>query len=184
MKPFYTRNGDNGTTGLLGDLRVEKSDLRIEVLGSLDELTATLGFARSLCPELINNDLKEIQIRVYEMMSEIAATPENAERFAKIKDQQVIELEAMIDRYAEITELPKAFILPGDCSASAALSVARTVTRRAERRLVELSSSGKAVRGILMQYINRLSSLLYILEIYIIKDHGDGTLSLVKEKDR
>jgi len=184
MKPFYTRTGDNGTTGLLGDQRVDKSDLRIEVLGSLDELTATLGLARSLCPEQVNKDLKEIQVRVYEMMSEVAATPENVDRFMKINDQQLIELEEVIDRYAEKTELPKEFILPGDCSASAALSMARTVTRRAERRLVELNNSGRVVRGILLQYINRLSSLLYILEIHIVKNHGDGTLSLVKEKDQ
>jgi len=182
MAPFYTRSGDDGTTGLLGDQRVDKSDIQIEVLGSLDELTATIGLARSLCADQINADLKEIQIRVYEVMSEIAATAENAERFARITDEQLKRLETMIERYADITELPTEFILPGDSSAGAAISIARTVARRADRRLVELSKTKNGVRGILLRYVNRLSSLFYILEVHITKNLKNGNISLVKEK--
>ena len=182
MSPFYSKTGDDGTTGLLGAQRVDKDDLRIEVIGSLDELSAALGMARSLCSQSVNDDLKKIQVTIYELMSELAATKENVSQFAKIDEASLEELESMIDRYADQTKMPTAFILPGDSTASAALSVARTTTRRAERRLVQLSKKENSVRKILLKYLNRLSSLLYVLEIHVIQNQAGILPSLVKKK--
>lgn len=184
MSPFYTKTGDDGTTGLLGDRRVDKSDLQIEVLGTLDELSASLGMARSLCQNPVSDDIKTIQIRIYEIMSEVAATPENIDRFSKINDTCLMSLENLIERYSETTKIPNEFILPGDISASAAISVARTISRRAERRLVELGKREKDFRGILVQYLNRLSSFLYILELHVLQDQANGAISLAKKKEK
>lgn len=184
MTPFYTKTGDDGTTGLLGNLRVDKSDLRIEVLGSLDELTASLGLARSLNAQRINEDIKLVQRKIYLIMAEVAATEEYLQRFSNLCQKDLVELEAMIESYTASTKMPRDFILPGDTSASAAVSISRTVARRAERRLVESLKSGNKIREIILQYVNRLSSLLYIMEIFIINQVGEGTFSLAKEKDR
>ncbi len=184
MSPFYTKTGDDGTTGLLGNRRVDKSDLQIEVLGTLDELSASLGMARSLCINPVKEDIKTIQVRIYEIMSEVAATPENIDRFSKINDACLMSLEDIIERYTEITKIPNEFILPGDTTSSAAISVARTISRRAERRLVELGKREKDFRGILVQYLNRLSSFLYILELHVLQGQASGDLSLAKKKEK
>jgi cob(I)alamin adenosyltransferase len=116
------------------------------------------------------------------MLSELAATTETAGRFMKIDDGTVFALEKMIEKYALQTQIPDQFILPGDTSASAAISVARTIARRAERRLVEYGKKKPEIRKILFKYLNRLSSFLYILEIYTIQSQTPGDLSLVKKK--
>jgi len=183
MTPFYTKAGDDGTTGLLGNLRVDKSDLRIEVLGSLDELTASLGLARSLNTQRIDADIRLVQRKIYLIMAEVAATEENLPRFSILSQKDLEELEGIIESYAASTEMPRDFVLPGDTSASAAVSISRVVARRAERRLVESMKSGNKIREIVLKYMNRLSSLLYIMEIFILKQAGDGTFSLAKEKD-
>lgn len=183
MTPFYTKTGDDGTTGLLGNLRVDKSDLRIEVLGNLDELTASLGLARSLNFQPINTDIKKVQKKIYLIMAEVAATEETLQRFSVLSQKDLEELEGMIESYSATTNLPKDFILSGDTNASAAISVARTVARRAERRLVESKKNGNKIRELIMQYMNRLSSLLYIIEIYILNQAGEGAFSFAKEKD-
>lgn len=182
MSPFFTKTGDDGTTGLLGNQRVDKSDLRIEVLGSLDELSAAVGLARSLCETSINDDLKKIQVTIYEMMSEIAATGENVDKFKKINDETVDSLESLIGKYSAKTRVPSEFILPGDNPASAALSIARATARRAERRLVELGKRESTIRSVLFKYQNRLSSFLYIVEIYAVQSQLNSTLSLAKKK--
>ena len=181
MSPFYTKTGDDGTTGLLGSSRVKKSDLRIEVLGTLDELSASLGLARSLCTPTVNDELKAIQVCIYQVMSEVAATDENADRFQTIDDVHIKNLEEMIEKYETATTKPSGFILPGDTAAGATLSVARTITRRAERRLVELKEHQKTIRPVLLKYLNRLSSLLYILEIFTIQNETQSTPSLAKK---
>ncbi len=183
MSVFYTKTGDDGTTGLLSGERVTKFDLRIEVLGSLDELSAVIGLARSLNTEPVNSDLKNVQVTLYEMMSEIASLPENAERFAKITDDYITKLEAKIADYSAVTNMPSEFVLSGDHSCSAAISMARSIARRAERRLVELGNEKMIVRGVLYQYINRLSSFLYILEIHTALSEGNGTITLAKKKE-
>ncbi len=181
MSPFYTRGGDGGTTGLLGSERVDKSELRIEVLGTLDEVSAAIGLARSLNSNEVNELLKKIQVQLYELMAEVAATDDNIEKFSKIDESAVQHLEVLIDEIGRKVQLPSTFILPGDNPASAALSVARTVTRRAERRMVALSLKQRNLRKPLLMYINRLSSLLYILEIHTVQSDQSKTLSTTKK---
>ena len=184
MSPFYTKTGDDGTTGLLGSSRVKKSDLRIEVLGTLDELSASLGLARSLSNTTVNDELKAVQVCIYQVMSEVAATDENVERFQTIGDVQIQQLEEKIEKYENASTKPSEFILPGDTAASATLSVARTIARRAERRLVELQEHQKTLRPVLLKYLNRLSSFLYILEIFSVQTETQSTPSLAKKIGR
>lgn len=173
--------GDDGTTGLLGAGRVPKNDLRMETLGTLDEANAALGMARSLIEQPSEvKMLLAIQRQLYHMMAEIAATPENAARFMKIDAQIVKGLETHIDRLNDQVRLPNEFIVPGDSTASAAVSLARTVVRRAERRVVELINRGLVANPELTAYLNRLSSLLFILELHILQHTGKSKPTLAK----
>ena len=112
---FYTSKGDDGTTNLLGEGRVTKYHARIEAVGTLDESSAALGLARAqtLDPRS-GRILLEAQRDVYKIMAEVAATPENAERFRMIDDSRVKWVEEQTDSLSEVVEMPKEFILPGD----------------------------------------------------------------------
>lgn len=182
MSPFYTRGGDDGSTGVLGEGRVKKSDLRIEALGTLDELTAALGLARSLCEQPLANEIMLIQTTVYQAMAEVAATPQTISQFQTIGAEVILDLESRINGFALKVELPKGFILPGDTTASAALSMARTIARRAERRLVELGERETTISTQLIAYFNRLSSFLYVLELFAIQKQAGKTLTLAKNQ--
>jgi cob(I)alamin adenosyltransferase len=163
---FYTSKGDDGTTGLLGNERVMKYHARIEAVGTLDESSAALGLARAQCVDSRSGAiLLEAQRDLYKMMAEVAATPENAERFHFIDDARVKWVEEQTDALSALVEMPKAFILPGDSLAGAALSLARTVIRRAERRVVELHDEQEVINPDLQRYLNRLSSLCFVLEL-------------------
>jgi cob(I)alamin adenosyltransferase len=163
---FYTRTGDDGTTGLLGEERVPKTHPRIEALGALDESTATLGWARAhardpRCGPL----LLEAQRDLYKLMAEVAATPGQADKFHFIDAARVDWLESQIDALTATITLPREFILPGDSPGGAALSLARAVIRRAERRVVELAEAKEISNPELGRYLNRLSSLCFVLEL-------------------
>ncbi len=166
MPVYYTRAGDDGSTGLLGKGRVPKYDLVPEVLGTIDEATAAVGMARAVCqaPESPNLLLK-IQRDLYGLMAEAAATDENIEKFQVIDPAHVAWLEEQIDRLSTSVEMPREFIIPGDCLAGAALDVARAVVRRAERRMAEFIHRGDSRNPELLSYLNRLSSLLFVLEL-------------------
>jgi cob(I)alamin adenosyltransferase len=177
----FSGHGDDGTTGLLGSGRVPKSDLRMETLGTMDEANAALGMARSLMEQASEAEmLLGIQRQLYHMMAEIAATPENSARFMQIDAQTVKGLETHIDRLNDQVRLPGEFIVPGDSTVSAAVSVARTIVRRAERRVVELITRGLVTNPELTAYLNRLSSLLFILELYVLQHSGKGKPTLAK----
>lgn len=181
MSPFYTRTGDEGTTGLLGEGRVPKFDLRIEALGAVDEATAALGLARAAAPSALTAALLlEVQRDLYKLMAEVGATPENAARFRVIDEARVAWLEAKTDMLEKATEMPREFILPGDHPSSAALALARTIVRRAERRVVALYTSGGLENPQLMVYLNRLSSFVFVLELAENARAGKTT-SLAKE---
>ncbi len=167
MPTFYTRTGDDGTTGWLGEGRISKADLRIETLGSLDEASAALGFARASCQETrIRKIIQTIQRDLYKMMAEVAASPENKERFRSLDANSISWLESQADAFTSITQIPKEFVLPGDTPSGAAISLARTIVRRSERRLAQLQEEEEENNPILLQYLNRLSSLCFILELY------------------
>lgn len=181
MSPFYTRTGDEGVTGLLGEGRVPKFDLRIEALGALDEASAALGLARSLViAPTVAPLLLEIQRDLYHLMAEVGATPENAARFRKIDEKRVRWLEEQTDAMEQVVEMPREFIIPGETPSSAALALARTVARRAERRVVELFHAGGLENLALLAYLNRLSSLCFALELLENQSKGQAT-QLAKE---
>ena len=162
---FYTGKGDDGTTGLLGKGRVSKNDARIEAIGTLDESSAVLGVARAAVrDERCGPLLLQAQRDLYRLMAEVASSPENAGQF-HFEAERVDWLEQQIEALGKTVEMPGEFIVPGDTPGGAALSVARAVVRRAERRLVELFDTDKTANPALQQYLNRLSSLLFVLEL-------------------
>lgn len=185
MTKFYSGNGDDGKTGILGEGRVEKFDARIEALGTLDELTAALGVARSLLSDTRDYEIiLSIQRRLYELMAEVAASEDNAEKFRTITQDSIRDLENTIDRYSMDVESPKGFIIPGETQSSAAVSLARAITRRAERRVVELYAAGIVKNPSLLGYLNRLSSFLFVLEIKLITENTGGQLTLAKDGEK
>jgi len=164
---IYTRTGDDGDTGLFGGGRVTKDDPRVEAYGDVDELNASLGFARAveLMPR-IDDVLLPIQRDLF-ALGALLATPD-LERMheqlakARIDDERIAELEHAIDAGEAELEPLRSFILPGGTPKSAALHVARTVCRRAERRVVTLQRT-VALPATVGVYLNRLSDLLFVL---------------------
>ena len=181
---FYTSKGDDGTTNLLGEGRVTKYHARIEAVGTLDESTAALGLARAQCLDPHSAPiLLETQRDLYKLMAEVAATPENAEKFHFIDEARVAWLEEQTDAISKLVEMPREFILPGDSLAGAALSLARAIIRRAERRVVELFDLNELSNPDLQRYLNRLSSLCFVLELLENKAAGHKTtLAKIRSK--
>ena len=168
MAKIYTRTGDEGETSLLGGRRVRKDDLRIEAIGSVDEVNAALGLVRvelarsDVAPEDLDQEIGEIQHRLFDLGAELAMPSGNETRPGAIGKANVIQLELLIDRYEAELEPLRAFILPGGTPAASQLHVARCDCRRCERRLVQLAAV-EPVRGEVLQYVNRLSDLLFVL---------------------
>ena len=176
MSPFYTRTGDDGTTGLLGEGRLPKYHPRMEALGALDEASAALGLARSISQSAqMKSILVEVQRDLYALMAEAAATPENVARFRTLDLARVRWLESQTDAITARVPIPAEFILPGDTPVGAALSLARTVIRRAERRVAELIDKGEVTSAVMLPYLNRLSSLCFVLELEANHEAGKET---------
>lgn len=182
MSSFFTRTGDDGYTGLLGEGRVPKYHPRTEANGDIDEATAALGFARAIsqAPQTAPLLIK-IQRQLYSLMSEVAATPENAAKFRTIDSDTVTWLEEQADQLSALVTIPNEFILPGDSPAGGAMSLARAVVRRAERRLVKLLHEDQLENHELARYLNRLSSLCFVLELLENQVYGKSTATLAKE---
>ena len=178
---FYTREGDDGYTGLLGKGRIAKSAALMELLGVLDEATAALGVARAWATAGQSKaTLLQAQRDLYLIMTEAAATPENANHFSRLAAQHVAWLENAIDAISQEVTLPKEFIIPGDTPSAAGLDLARTVVRRAERRMVEMVQLGQVQNENILVYLNRLSSLCFILELFENRRAGQSTPKLAK----
>lgn len=176
MSSIYTRNGDDGTTGLLGEGRLPKHHPRIEALGALDEASAALGLARALCKSPQTGPiLLDVQRDLYALMAEVSATSENASLFRTLELPRVQWLESQIDAITENAPIPAEFILPGDSLSGASFSLARTIVRRAERRVAELLDTDEIKNPALLQYLNRLSSLCFALEILENQQTGNPT---------
>lgn len=183
MAKFYTGQGDDGSTGLLGEGRVAKFDLRMEAIGAVDEASAALGLARSQVALPENRDrILALQRQLYQVMTELAATPETAARFLAIDADAVSRLELEIETLQAQLTIPREFIVPGDTQGSAALDLARTIVRRAERRVAELLARGDVANHNLLPYINRLSSFLFLLELSETAVSGREHPTLAKEK--
>jgi len=166
MSKYYSRSGDDGTTGLLGNERVPKDHARIEAVGSIDETNAALGIIRS---QIENNDIEEIIITIqrdlYYIMAEVSATQQNAAQFRKLDNDRVAWLEDQIEIIGNQIQTPGDFIIPGDNVQAAFLDFARTVVRRAERRTTTLIHNSALENEYILPYLNRLSSLCFLLEI-------------------
>jgi cob(I)alamin adenosyltransferase len=162
---MYTGRGDDGFTGLLGRERVPKYDLRPEAYGTVDEAQAAMGVARAAAQNPRTKEiLLDAQRDLYLLMAELAAaTPEAAARVNGLPRGRVGWLEGTIDEL--VTKLPplRVFVVPGDSPANAALHLARAVVRRAERQVARLVHQGDVPNPELMPYLNRLSSLLFVL---------------------
>jgi cob(I)alamin adenosyltransferase len=161
---LYTRTGDSGETSLFDGTRARKDDARVDAYGEVDELNAWLGFVRASRPDAaVDEALIQIQRDLFALGAQLADPADKlAARVTKavIDDDHVARLEALIDRLEEGLPPLRRFILAGGGSAGAALHVARTVCRRAERRMVGLQPP---VDPVLVRYINRLSDLLFVL---------------------
>ena len=167
----YTRTGDEGETGLLYGGRVAKDDPRCEAYGCVDEAVSTMGFARALCAdERVKRVLLTTQRELFTVGAELATDPDDYDKLLKHFDvtrpEMVDRLESIIDEMNAELRLPRAFIVPGASAGSAALDLARSTLRRAERRVVALHRSRPSPNTAVLRYLNRLADLLFVLARY------------------
>lgn len=176
LNKIYTRTGDSGTTGLVGGARVDKDDQKVEAYGDIDELNSQLGVCKELAAgpaaDLINFKIITIQNELFDIGAELA-TPADShwEGMLKAGAQHVEQLERWIDTLNEPLATLRSFILPGGTLLSAHLHVARTVCRRAERNICTLNKL-EPVSAHILQYINRLSDLLFVMSRAVV--HAEG----------
>lgn len=173
---IVTKTGDKGETSLMYGCRLSKADPRVDAYGSIDELTAALGLARSISTDkFLSDEIFTAQKDLIVVMGELAARPEDRERY--IKDGFQVTTMEMVDRVtAVIFDLekdkslyPKDWVIPGATELSAALDFARTTCRRAERHIAAFSAVEKDVNPEILRYVNRLSDLCWILARYAEK---------------
>ena len=168
LNKIYTRTGDDGTTGLVRGPRRLKYDLRVNCFGTVDEANATIGVARLSTTSMPKVDavLGRIQNDLFDLGSDLATPgtdPADGPASLRITPEQSAWLEQMIDKYNEALAPLNSFVLPGGSPLSAALHVARTVVRRAERLAVELVLGEPGTNSQTIVYLNRLSDLLFVL---------------------
>ncbi len=174
MVKIYTRKGDDGSTSLWYGGRVPKHHGRTDAYGSLDEACSQLGVARALCREAgegeLAADILRLQDDLFVAGAELATAPEAAERLedgiSRTTDEMVAWVEGRIDLYMGQVELPPKFVIPGGTPLSAHLDVARTVIRRAERRLTALAEAGELAGETVIRLVNRASDLAYAMARY------------------
>lgn len=168
---IYTKTGDAGHTGLFGGPRVTKDHARIEAFGTVDELNSHLGIARTLpTADTLDQLLRQIQSDLFDLGAQLATPGDHDER---INISQVEMLEAAIDEYDGSLEPLTNFILPTGTPLAAAFHVARTVCRRAERRVVTLAGRLETtIPANAIEYLNRLGDLLFVLARTVNKRAG------------
>lgn len=164
---FFTGRGDDGQTGLLSPGRVPKYDLRPEAYGAVDEAQAALGLVRaSNCQPLTAEVVLGVQRFLPSLMAELAAAGQADSPWSgRTTAEQVDQVETWIAQIEGKIDLPREFVIPGGSAVGAALHLARTVVRRAERRVVRLADEGLLTNPHVVRYLNRLSSLLFVLAI-------------------
>lgn len=164
-----TRTGDTGTTSLLYGQRVPKDHPQIEAVGTLDELNATLGWAKAARPAGVEaTAIEHIQRDLVSLMGEVScaeadAARHAASRFTRLDDAALARIDAAVASLESLGLNFDGWVTPGANPYSAALEVARTTARRAERRLVGLAAHGRQLRPLLGQYLNRISDLLWLM---------------------
>ena len=167
MVKIYTRTGDKGETSLFGGKRVPKNDARIEAYGTIDELNSHLGLCRSAWPASPIDD--RIQSDLFDIGAFLAA-PDDA-RFHSVPSSRIDDLERTIDAMENELDPLKTFIVPGGAEAASRLHVARTVCRRAERRVIAIGESSAAMQTTIA-YLNRLSDFLFVAARLANRKHG------------
>ena len=180
---IYTRTGDHGETALVGGRRVPKDSPRIEAYGTIDELNSIIGLARVFnaerlskgkAPRWLDGVFRQLQNELFDLGSELA-TPDDAvyEGMHRIGESEVKALEALMDHCQKDLEPLKSFVLPGGGRVGGYLHQARTVCRRAERRILALSR-GETLSPWPLTYVNRLSDLLFVLSRWVAKKGGEA----------
>ena len=172
---LYTKYGDEGETSLLYGGRVSKANIHCEAYGATDETASAMGLARALSEdERVRKTLLELEREMFTVGAELATVPERydtfKQHFSPLSEAMTARLEGLIDDLQGEVTLPRAFIMPGASPASAAMDMARTSVRRAEREAVRLRDAGGLVNVEILKYLNRVSDLLFILARY--EDRG------------
>jgi cob(I)alamin adenosyltransferase len=168
-----TMRGDSGETSLAGGVRVSKASARVETYGTIDELNASLGFARSVCEDAqIAAIAKSIQQDLFKIGSSLATPTESPKPQIPIDAALVDRLTAEVHRLEAVDGILADWSISGEHRAAAAFDVARTVCRRAERALVRLQEAGAIVQPAILAYVNRLSDLLWLFGRKLELDAG------------
>lgn len=167
---LYTRTGDLGETSLVGGTRIRKNHVRLEAYGTIDELSSALGMAAAdpLCYHEVKGQVKEVQNELFNIGSYLATPvmPGDEPRCRSIDGETLSTLEGWIDALDEQTPKMNAFVLPGGSEPASRLHLARTICRRAERRVIDLSEQSYVDPAVL-RYLNRLSDYLFIAARYV-----------------
>lgn len=178
MVKIYTKKGDDGTTGLWYGGRVEKSGLRTDAYGTLDEACSALGIARAMCDdsqEELAADILALQNELFVAGAELATAPEAADRLedgvSRITAEMVDSLDGEIDKYMDRVDLPPKFVIPGGTMLSAQLDLARTIVRRAERAVVRIQLADELASTEILRFINRASDLVFSMARYADVDY-------------
>ena len=169
-----TERGDSGQTSLIGGARVSKAELRVEAYGTIDELNSAMGLARSICEDAeVREIVKAIQRELFSVGAAVATAPGSSKKGPPpVTDPMVKALTDHVHRIEATQGILSDWSIPGEHPAAAALDVARTVCRRAERYVVRLAESGEEVAPLVIPYLNRLSDLLWLLGRLVEVRHG------------
>jgi cob(I)alamin adenosyltransferase len=180
---IYTKTGDDGTTGLAGGNRVKKSNLRLDAYGTVDELNAYIGLLRSvICDISVQKLLLEVQNNLFAIGAKLASDGRNIQISKRLdcSETAIENLEKSIDQYEEELPALQNFILPGGSQLVSYCHIARTVCRRAERRVVQLAETAE-IEEIIVRYLNRLSDYLFVLSRKVAKDQDVGENTWVND---
>lgn len=173
---IYTKTGDTGKTSLFGGKRVDKNNIRIEAYGTVDELNSFIAQLQSAMESNGQEELLlEVQKRLFTIGAILASDPDKQLPTPDVLDSDIEVLEQAMDAMEASLEPLRTFILPGGSAANSAAHICRTVTRRAERRVITLSQEA-AVPAIVVRYLNRLSDYFFMLSRYIAYKEGHGEM--------
>ncbi|MDO5716658.1 MAG: cob(I)yrinic acid a,c-diamide adenosyltransferase [Tissierellia bacterium] len=165
MSKIYTKGGDKGQTSLYDGVRISKGHVRVESYGTLDELGAALGVAKNFVEDqTMVEEIEEIQKKLF-TVSAILATEDPEKTFSDIREEDIVYLEELVDKYMGQLHNPNNFILNGSGTKSCFLHLARTICRRGERRIIALDEIID-VDPLVVKYVNRLSDALYAMARY------------------
>ncbi|MDD3078527.1 MAG: cob(I)yrinic acid a,c-diamide adenosyltransferase [Paludibacter sp.] len=180
---IYTKTGDDGETGLIGGTRVLKNDIRIEAYGTVDELNSFIGLLMSASIDgLTMKTLEFVQHKLFVIGSHLATDREKVSlsEFSVIKEDDILLLESEIDRMNEDLPVLQQFVLPGGSNESGLCHVCRTVTRRSERRILEMADH-YSMDNQVIKFINRLSDYFFVLSRYVLHSAGKKEIFWKKE---